>query len=739
MSAKAAGRNPRELGQQLADYLTENRPAHVEALEIAGPGFVNFRLAATWLHDVLAQVLAEGEADYGRINLGDGLKVNIEFVSANPTGPIHAGGGRWGAYGDSLARIMQRCGYDTHKEFYVNDRGNQTELFGQSLAARRDGKEVPENGYQGAYIDEWAAEMPPEADPIAWGIERSLADAAETLAAMNVEFDTWSSEKALVARGAEAEVFERLKQSGLVYDADGATWLKTSEFGDNDDRVLVKSDGNYTYFMPDIAYHLDKYNRGDHLIDILGADHHGYAPRMRAALIALGKPEDSYEVIIGQNVKLVRGGVEVKMSKRAGELVEIRDLVDEVGPDVARFAYLLQSVDSPQTLDLDLLKAQAAENPVYYVQYANARIHSLGRQAAERGIERSPLVDADLSVLTHERELELLRQLSALGEVLEIACAERAPHKITTWVRELASAFHGFYRDCPVLRSDVDPKLAQARLWLAEATRIGLAIGLLLTGSIWVPITLLAISLPITTLSNRSGTQASVDRVNAGGLASGGRSTDDFALLLARSALISGVVSAAVAALTLLIPAVGSAEFLPRWAVTMWTTSVATAFGWIALLLIRFVSEPPPVERLAGIPASAANWVAGALAGLIAVAFDHYFHQPALLTEIVGSAQEASREPLHGSRSVVLFAITWVWFSAVRWHWLTRRDRDSLISLTATLLYLAVLSLFARFAGFSPVVMGMLAAGVLLGVQLAAPGRSESAMHAPAADGSEGK
>ncbi len=482
VSAKAAGRNPRELGQALADHLTEHRPPHVDALEIAGPGFVNFRLAPTWLHEVLAEVVDRGEDGYARLGFGAGTAVNIEYVSANPTGPIHAGGGRWGAFGDSLARIMDRCGYDAHREFYVNDRGNQTVLFGASLEARKQGEPVPEGGYEGAYIDDWAAEMPDGADPTAWGIERSLRDARETLAAMNVEFDTWSSEKALVETGAEAEVLDRLKQSGLVYEADGAVWLKTSEYGDNDDRVLVKSNGEYTYFMPDIAYHLDKYNRGDHLIDILGADHHGYAPRMRAALMALGKPEDSYEVIIGQFVKLMRSGTEVKMSKRAGNIVEIRDLVDEVGADVARFAYLLQSIDSPQTLDIDLLKAQAAENPVYYVQYANARIHSLAREAAERGVERGPLADTDLAVLTHERELELLRQLSAFAEVLEVACNERAPHKITTWVRELASAFHGFYRDCPVLRSDVDPNVARARLWLSEATRIGLAIGLDLLG-----------------------------------------------------------------------------------------------------------------------------------------------------------------------------------------------------------------------------------------------------------------
>lgn len=482
VSAKTAGQNPRQLGQQLADYLDDNRPPHVEGLEIAGPGFVNFRLAPTWLHDVLGQVVLQGEQDYGRINLGDGLKVNVEFVSANPTGPIHAGGGRWGAYGDSLARILARCGYEPHKEFYINDRGRQTMLFGASLTAAKNGQPTPEDGYQGSYIDEWAAEMPSDADPVSWGIERSLRDARDSLEEMNVRFDTWSSEKAMVDSGAEADVMDKLRASGHVYEADGATWLRTTDFGDDQDRVLIKSDGDYTYLTPDIAYHLDKYNRGDHIIDVLGADHHGYVPRMRAALEALDSGGESYEAIIGQNVKLVRGGNEVKMSKRAGNLVEIRDLIDEVGADVARFAYLLQSVDSPQTLDLDLLKTEASENPVYYVQYANARIHSIASQAVERSVTRRPIDQVDLSLLTHERELEVLRQLSAFAEILELACTERAPHRITTWVRELASAFHGFYRDCPILRSDIEPELQQARLWLAEGSRIGLAIGLDLLG-----------------------------------------------------------------------------------------------------------------------------------------------------------------------------------------------------------------------------------------------------------------
>ncbi len=481
-TAKAAGRNPRELGQALMDALDAADLPHVERLEIAGPGFVNFHLAPTWLHDVLRDVVDQGEAAFGANDLGQGQQVNVEFVSANPTGPIHAGGGRWGAYGDSLARILSRCGHKVHKEFYINDRGVQTKLFGASLTAAKNGEPTPENGYAGQYIQDWAAEMPGDADPIEWGKNRSLTDAREVLGAMNVEFDTWSSEAALVVSGAAEATVAELRANGHVFDEEGATWLRTTTFGDDKDRVLIKSDGDMSYLMPDIAYHRDKYNRGDHIIDILGADHHGYVPRMKAALQALGKDPSTYEVIIGQNVKLMRDGVEVKMSKRAGTIVEIRDLIDEVGADVARFAYLLQSVDSPQTLDLDLLTAQAAENPVYYVQYANARIHSIGNQAAERGVARAPLTEVDLSPLTHERELELLRTLSTFGEILEIACNERAPHKVTTWVRELAGAFHGFYRDCPILRDDVPDDLRQARLWLAEATRIGLAVGLDLLG-----------------------------------------------------------------------------------------------------------------------------------------------------------------------------------------------------------------------------------------------------------------
>ncbi len=480
--SKVLGKNPREIGQALADALTANPPKHVEAVEIAGPGFVNFRLANTWLYDVLTDVVAGGVDGYARPALSDGLRVNVEFVSANPTGPLHAGHGRWAAYGDSLCRLFARCGYRPHAETYVNDRGVQIQHFADSLAARKRGEQPSDDGYQGAYITDWASQMPDDADPVAWGTAHALSDQKEALAAMHVAFDTWSSERESIDAGHMTSALERLQAAGHVYEEDGARWLRTTDFGDDKDRVLIKSDGAMTYLLPDIGYHESKFERGDLIIDILGADHHGYVPRMKAALQLLGHSADSYEAIIGQNVKLMRDGEEVKLSKRTGTMIELRELVDDVGPDVARFAYLMQSIDTSLVLDIDLLRQQSSENPVFYVQYAHARIHSIGRMAADRGIERAPLADADLSLLQHERELQLLRDLFSLNDVLISACTERAPHKVSAWVRELAAAFQGFYHDCPVLRDDVDPALQQARLWLVEATRIGLSIGLDLLG-----------------------------------------------------------------------------------------------------------------------------------------------------------------------------------------------------------------------------------------------------------------
>ena len=528
VNAKSAQMAPRELAQRLAAELDGAGLPHLERTEVAGPGFVNVHLSPTWLHEVLATVLRLGADSYARHDLGAGQAVNLEFVSANPTGPLHAGGGRWGAFGDSLARLFRRCGYATHTEYYVNDRGTQMELFGRSVAARLAGEPVPDDGYHGEYVTEWANELAAElsagassgeADLTAaldalggssyaasWGRDRALRDVSEALEAMNVGFDHWQSENELVASGAMDNAIVALRDAGWTFTEDGAEWLKTSEFGDDKNRVLYRSDGEPTYFVPDIAYHDAKFDLQrfrarqragtaavtdrhdpdnatvDLVIDVLGADHHGYVPRIAAAMQMLGHPADSYEAIVGQNVTLMRDGQVIELSKRTGTMVEVREFIDAVGPDVARFAFLLQSIDSRQTIDIDLLSAQAAENPVFYVQYAHARIASVARRAESDGVAPVPPAGTDLSPLEGDRELALLRALEVLPSVVEIALRERAPHKVTTWVRDLATAFHGFYHDCPILHSEVSPEVRDARLCLTEGTRIGLAIGLDLLG-----------------------------------------------------------------------------------------------------------------------------------------------------------------------------------------------------------------------------------------------------------------
>jgi arginyl-tRNA synthetase len=563
-TSKALGRNPREVATLLAGFLNVNLPKHVTAVEIAGPGFLNFRLVDSWLHDVIIEVLAEGTENYARLSLPEARSVVVEYVSANPTGPLHAGHARWAAYGDALSRVLSRAGYAVHREFYINDRGVQMEKFGMSLAARKAGTDVPEGGYVGQYIRDWAAVMPDGVDPLAWGYARALEYQKSTLKRMHVEFDSWSSEKAIADSGAVEATLADLRASGHVYEASGnnsfvegapvagisgstagtepgkqtlsgdgaqsdtatshdaaaqgevsghvaigdqdedaadsddaavpasgsATWLRTTSFGDKKlkqlvddrDRVLVKADGAYTYFMPDIAYHRDKFKRGSLLIDILGADHHGYVARMTAAVQALGHPREDLEILIGQFCILMRAGVEVRLSKRTGDILELAEILDEVGPDVAKLTFLLQSIDTKQTVDLDDLVNSSLDNPVHYIHYAHARVYGIGRKAAELGITRKPLADVDLSVLSDTHELDVVRLLADLPEVLTLAARERAPHKITTWVRELAASFQAFYAHCPVLRSDTPEDVRQARFWLVEAARIGLAIGLDLLG-----------------------------------------------------------------------------------------------------------------------------------------------------------------------------------------------------------------------------------------------------------------
>jgi arginyl-tRNA synthetase len=486
-AAKRAGWNPRELAGKLAEILNADPPAHVTAVEIAGPGFVNFRLADSWLHDVALEVLDHGVKGYARSSVGTGTRVQVEFVSANPTGPLHAGHGRGAAYGDSLGRILERCGYEVSRESYLNDRGVQMQKFIDSLEARRRGDEPPADGYHGQYVIDWAADIPEnivDRDELwEWGEARAVEDHREVLARMNVHFDHWFSERSMVESGAIDVTLADLREHGVVYESDGAVWLRSTDYGDDKDRVLVKSDGEFTYLLPDIAYHRDKYARGfDLLIDVWGADHHGYVPRMKAAMQALGHDPAELECAIIQLVNLLRGGEPVRFSRRAGDVVELRDVFDEVGADSARLTYLLQSIDSPQTFDYDLVKSQANDNPVFYVQMAFARIQSIFRVAAERGVERVPLDQVDLSLLTHERELDVLRVLSELPDTVVVAANDRAPHRIATWVRELAGAVHGFYHDCYVMGDGIAPELTQARLQLVEAASVGLAIGLDLLG-----------------------------------------------------------------------------------------------------------------------------------------------------------------------------------------------------------------------------------------------------------------
>jgi arginyl-tRNA synthetase len=484
---KQVGLPPREIAARIVEELERARPAHLGHVEIAGPGFLNLRLSPTWLHEVLLAVVAQGDG-YGRGHALDGLRINLEFVSANPTGPLHAGGGRWVAVGDALANLLAAQGAVVHREYYLNDAGNQLDTFAASLFARYEGRTPPEDGYHGQYLVDMAAVMREDlGDSVTeeqareWGYQHNVRALQGDLARIGVHFDTWFSERTLHEGGNVKRALDDLGARGVVYEHDGATWLRATDFGDQRDRVLVKSDGSTTYLCNDIAYHRDKFERGwEHLIDIWGADHHGQVKSLQAGMEALGYPEGEPEVLLGQLVKLVKGGQPIRISKRTGDVIALADILDEVDPDVARLTFLLQGIDTTQTFDLDVVTAQSMENPVYYVQYAHARIASIGRKAVELGITRRPVLDTSLAPLVHERELELLRALEAYPGVLAEAAALRAPHRVSTWVRDFAKAFHGFYRDCRVISDDV--ALTQARLWLAEACRLGLASALAVLG-----------------------------------------------------------------------------------------------------------------------------------------------------------------------------------------------------------------------------------------------------------------
>ncbi len=481
------GSNPKEVAERIKVALEAETVAHLAKVEIAGPGFLNLFLAPTWLHDALRDVVAAGD-EYGRSTVLAGRRINLEFVSANPTGPLHAGGGRWVAVGDAIANLLAAQGAEVHREYYLNDAGAQLDKFRDSLYARYRLEPVPEDGYHGQYLADMStllhAELGDEVTPdeaCEWGYRKILQSLQDDLGRVGVHFDTWFSERTLHERGDVIDVLEQLTQKGVVYESEGARWFRSTDFGDQRDRVLVRSDGSTTYLCNDLAYHRDKFRRGfTHLIDIWGADHHGQVKSLQSGMEALGFDAGEPEIILGQFVKVVRDGAEVRMSKRTGNIVTLADILDEVDPDVARMTFLLQGIDTAQTFDLDVVTEQSRENPVYYVQYAHARIASIGRKADAAAVVREPLAEVDLSLLAHEREDALLRALANYPDAIHEAAEARAPQKVSTWVREFAAEFHGFYRDCKVLSDDAE--LTQARLWLTEACRIGLANALAVLG-----------------------------------------------------------------------------------------------------------------------------------------------------------------------------------------------------------------------------------------------------------------
>jgi arginyl-tRNA synthetase len=490
--------NPRKTAERVLQEL-ELSTGLVARTEIAGPGFINFWLARDQLTLALRRIL-DGGANYGRSKADQPLRVNIEFVSANPTGPLHVGHGRGAALGDGIAALYEWTGHSVSREFYINDAGVQIDRVAQSLWARIQeaaGRqaEIPEGGYFGEYLRENArevlaregaafADLPPaegvrRCRVLALQIQREEQD--RDLADFGVRFDVMSSEQSLYHSGKVDRALALLAEHGLTYESDGALWLRTIQFGDDKDRVLRKSDGTFTYLVPDIAYHIDKHERGfDRAIDVWGADHHGYIPRMRAVLQALGYPADFFDVALVQLVKVERSGEEVKMSKRSGQFVTLRDLYDEVGVDAARYFFLRTKGETPMVFDIDQALKQSDENPIYYVQMAHARLSGIFR-TAER-VPESVTGDLDPAALPAPQDTELLKELVLLPDVVAKAAREREPHRITAYLHELATAVHGWYHHTRAVGAPEGPATEEARLLLARAARVTLANALRLLG-----------------------------------------------------------------------------------------------------------------------------------------------------------------------------------------------------------------------------------------------------------------
>jgi arginyl-tRNA synthetase len=496
--AKPLKARPRELAEEIVSKI--GKDPHLEKIEVAGPGFINFFVTNLWVRDVLETAVNERE-NFGRSSQGKGRKVQVEFVSANPTGPLHVGHGRGAAVGDMTASLLEYAGWEVEREYYINDAGLQMNLLGQSTQARyfellevAEKAPFPENGYKGDYIYDLAKEiieiegnrfvgMPlDESFPVfqAYAANTILGGIRQDLALFGVSFDVWFSEKSLYEKGLVESALDFLKQRGHAYDKDGALWFRTTAFGDDKDRVLVRSNGVTTYFASDVAYHKEKFDRGfDLVIDVWGADHHGYVPRMKAAVEALGKDREALQILLIQFVNLLRGGHQVSMSTRSGEFVTLREVLDEVGIDAARFFFAMRRCDSHLDFDLELAKKASTDNPVFYVQYANARIQSIMREAASRNIEVAASSSVDFSLLREPEEKALAKRIARFPEEVEKAAYELAAHRIAFFAYDLASDFHAFYNAHRVL--GVEDEVSKARLYLVEAARVALtnALGIL--------------------------------------------------------------------------------------------------------------------------------------------------------------------------------------------------------------------------------------------------------------------
>jgi arginyl-tRNA synthetase len=485
-AAKVSGRAAETLANELVAYLADHLPPHVASVNVAGKGFINFKLGSDWLQYVLKEVIAGGFDGYARHNVGAGKRVIVEFISANPTGPLHVGNGWLACYGDTVARLHERCGYKVHREYYVNDTGGQIRALGKSLLARKRGEDVGEDGYQGAYVAELAAEYTGSDDVMeagTWAALRNLDGIKSTIERLGIKFDAFQSQREIEDKDQVQKIVDTLRKAGFVYEQDGATLFKGTACGDKRDRFLTKkgTDGEFTYFAGDVAYHYDKLvTRGfDHAITILGSDHAGQVPSLKAALKALGVETSRLEVPLGQMISLVDEGI---MSKRKGNFVSMDSLLAEIGADAMRFLSLTATIDRPRNLNLKVARAQTMENPVHYVNYGHARICSIGRTRSQQGVELAPVEQCDFALLTGPTELAMLKSLAELPDVVLKSCVNRAPHMVTVWLQEMAGELHSFYKHCRVLGEGVSPELTQARLWLLEAARIGLKVGLDLLG-----------------------------------------------------------------------------------------------------------------------------------------------------------------------------------------------------------------------------------------------------------------